>query len=104
MANLHIALTLSFRSGENYFPQDLSGLERGLKQLLKELVGFDGTLAPCAGHDNLSIESKNGGGPICSGIGVGKATPYGASIADLHVAEMAGGFRQEGTDAAEQVR
>src|SRR4029077_15469144 len=60
--------------------------------------------APVAGvAAKLWLEGKDGGGPVSSRIGVRKTSADGAFVAYLHIAKMAGGFRQERAGAAQDI-
>src|SRR5690348_1955684 len=105
MAQLHIGLTDgSFGNSETNFFYYLAGLKCGGEQLYKKLVCFDDAFAFCAHGDDLSVECDDGGWPIGCGIGMGEASADSPFVAHLHVSEMAGGFRQQRTETAQQIR
>src|SRR6185369_4178779 len=70
-------------------------LPAGMRISRRISPGCNDVVSICAGGDEFCIERENGGRPVSSGIGVSKASADGALVADLHVAEMAGGFRQQ---------
>ncbi len=48
-------------------------------------------------RNDLRIERENGRGIIRTGIGVREAAADGAAITHLHVADLRGGLRKQGT-------
>src|SRR6185437_2597081 len=104
MANFYISLSnLAFGSGNADFAKNFSGFERGSEHFNKEVRRFDHAIALGTFSDELSIERKDGGRPVGCGIGMDETSTDGAFVADLHIAEMAGGFWQQRTGAAQNI-
>src|SRR5258707_3464813 len=105
MPNFYIRLRdLAFAGGDANFAQYFSGLQGSGENFNEEISGFDHAVALGAGSDNFWCEREDGGGPVSRWIRVRKAATDCPFVAYLHVAQVAGGVRQERARAAQNVR
>src|SRR6476469_8874385 len=103
MTNFYVSLRgLAFGGGDADFAQNFSSLERRGQHFNEEISGFDNAVALGAGGDKLCVEREDGRGPVSRGIRMRQASADSAFVAYLHVAKMAGCFRQQRAGAAQK--
>src|SRR5204863_6884833 len=92
-----------FGSGKTYLAQNLARFQRSGEQVNKKFAGLDYPLAFRAGHNDVCIQRDDRCGSVSRWIGMSETAADGPLVAYLYIAQMLSSFREQGTDAAQQL-
>ena len=92
------------RSGHTNFCDDFVAAQSGGEHPSEEFRRRDHALTGAAVGDDLSIEREHCGRIISCGMGLGERAADGAAVADLSIADVRGGLRQQRRETQQILR